>query len=506
MQRIGQTESTLIPAGRSLLEHRTAIAWGLIGASVAAIPALWMWGFTVDDALITVRYARHVANGVGWRFNPHGPSTDGVTPLPWPVVLAPFARADALTVLSRSKEIGLCLWIVTGTALGQWIGRRAIPIWMRLATLAAVASCIPLAAYAVSGMETAVATSIATFAVLARSPRASALLAGMTAAFRPEMAAWAFVVGAGFAAAQIPAIGDDAGLGRRTRRRVLSATFWGLVSLAPFTVCALVRLWAWGRAAPLATLAKPGDPSQGLSYAAVAYFVTIVPLLVTAPFALRRSSRAAVIVAAAAAHVCSVIAVGGDWMPYARLFVPILPSLAVAASLLSEYAHWMATASRSFAALTLGAVLLATGGTSRRRVGRDRAALIASARPLFADVQRIATVDVGWVGAATDADIVDLAGVTDPQIAPLPGGHTSKRISATMLLERAPDRVLLYLPAGLPGGHLDDWRDATFLRTVELRFARDALFARHFRASGWLPLGQTGAGYVVLSRDDSSGG
>jgi hypothetical protein len=31
-----------------------------------------MWGFTVDDALISVRYARHVAAGVGWRFDAAG--------------------------------------------------------------------------------------------------------------------------------------------------------------------------------------------------------------------------------------------------------------------------------------------------------------------------------------------------------------------------------------------------------------------------------------------------
>src|SRR5580658_10079064 len=90
--------------------------WLIAGALAALVPAIFMWGFTVDDALISVRYARHVASGVGWRFNAGGPATDGVTPLPWPVMLAPLAGADALTVLGRAKGLGLLVWGAAGCA------------------------------------------------------------------------------------------------------------------------------------------------------------------------------------------------------------------------------------------------------------------------------------------------------------------------------------------------------------------------------------------------------
>lgn len=506
--------STLIPVGARPLPLRETIAWSALGLSIAAVPALWMWGFTVDDALISVRYARHVASGVGWRFNVHGPSTDGVTPLPWPLVLAAFARADALTVLFRAKALGLCAWIATGAALGRSSCLCLAPRWARLAPLAAIALCMPLAAYAVSGMETAAATSLATFAVLARSPRVSAFLGGLAATFRPEMVAWAFVLGAALAAVPShPVAGGSRSFGPAEERphsglsldpRIVASLRCGVLALLPFAACASVRVWAWGRPAPLAVLAKPGDPSYGVIYAAAAYFVTVVPLLVTAPWAIRRSPRAAAIVLASAAHACCVIAVGGDWMPYARLFVPIVPSLAVAAVLLSERAHPAGIVLRSLSALVLGATLIAHGGTGGRRVGADREALIVAARPLLAGAHRVAALDVGWVGAATEADIVDLAGVTDPQIASLEGGHTSKHVSATMLLERDPDRVLLYAPAGLPGGRLDAWRDATFRGAVEARLAGDDLLARHFDASAWLALGKSGAGYVVLTRRDAA--
>src|SRR5579864_6617964 len=111
--------------------------WAALGVIAAVAPALWMWGFTVDDALIAVRYARHLAGGLGWRYDAQGPSTDGVTPLPWPLVLAPLARADPLIVLGRAKLLGLVAWAVAAAALGAAIGRaRAAPRWARGAALA----------------------------------------------------------------------------------------------------------------------------------------------------------------------------------------------------------------------------------------------------------------------------------------------------------------------------------------------------------------------------------
>ena len=73
---------------RGEADSRTRVRWALVFAAVATLSALAMWGFTVDDALISIRYARHLADGVGYRFNPAGPSTDGVTPLPWPFLIA----------------------------------------------------------------------------------------------------------------------------------------------------------------------------------------------------------------------------------------------------------------------------------------------------------------------------------------------------------------------------------------------------------------------------------
>jgi hypothetical protein len=449
--------------------------WLLAGALAALLPALAMWGFTVDDALIPVRYARHLVMGAGWRFDAGGPSTDGVTPLPWPVLLAPMAHAPALAVLWRARAFGLVVWVITGVALGAAAGRRTdAPAWARAAALVAVALSVPIAAHAVSGMETALATSIATFAVLpVRRPGVTATLAGLAAALRPELAPWAVVLAVGVAIV--------------ARRGVRGAVTAAAIALAPFAACALVRVLVWGRPAPLALMAKPGELSQGLVYAGAACVVCVTPVLVLAPLALRRAHDALAIVVAAVAHVGAIAAVGGDWMPFARLMVPVAPSLAWAAVLASEHAGRWATAVRSAAAVAVALLLLVIGRRTiadARRVADDRGALVADARPLLEGASRVAALDVGWVGAATDADVVDLAGLTDAEIAALPGGHTSKRVDAMFLLERDPDVLVFYRPP----------------RVVEARLEADDVVARHFENSAWLPLGRGSTGYLVMTR------
>jgi hypothetical protein len=102
-----------------------------------------------------------------------------------------------------------------------------------------------------------------------------------------------------------------------------------------------------------------------------------------------------------------------------------------------------------------------------------RSTLVDRARPALAGAEVVAALDVGWVGAATDARVVDLAGLTDPAIAALPGGHTSKRVDLAMLLERDVDTVVVY---GEP-------------RLVEQRLTRSALFGERFAHSATLPFG-----------------
>ena len=73
-----------------------------------------------------------------------------------------------------------------------------------------------------------------------------------------------------------------------------------------------------------------------------------------------------------------------------------------------------------------------------------------------------------------------LAGVTDPEVAFFPGGHTSKRIPRAWLFARQPSAIVLLLARG--ASLEPEWSDTLFARAVEQRVAR--LVASEFRVRG----------------------
>lgn len=430
------------------LEALVRAAFALAGALAIGAGAAFMWGFTVDDALISIRYAHHLASGGGYRFNVHGPVTDGVTPLVWAPILSLLSdrSGDLLTTLGRARMLGLGAGLVTGAIVGWTVSRR--PADRRWAPLgvALLAVAYPLGAWSASGMETPLAMALVTVASALADARARpsivALIAGLSALFRPELAVWSVTMGVGAARSNEP-----------PARVALSALRLGGIALIPFAVTVAMRLWIFGHPAPLAVFAKPSDAAHGVSYALASAVVVLTPLsLLLAPRALLRAGPAPkTIVIAAIIHVVVVIAVGGDWMPYARLMVPIAPSLLIANAALREHTKPSFHAARFVLVLLLGVLLAVSGAPRGRHVLDDRRALIESARPVLASSRVIAALDVGWVGAACpdDATIVDVAGLTDPAFAVLSGGHTSKAVDLSMLLDRQVDTVILYVPPRL---------------------------------------------------------
>jgi hypothetical protein len=193
---------------------------------------------------------------------------------------------------------------------------------------------------------------------------------------------------------------------------------------------------------------------------------------------------------------------GGDWMPGVRLFVPAMPLVA-----------WMVgvgvadvvrrTRSRAVlgvaAAVVLGAPasLLAIdapraidAGLTREREGR------ALARYLDEHATRVALIDVGFLGYVGRFTPIDLAGVTDPSIGRLPGGHCDKPVSGAMLIERGADAIVLHAtaePRTDEGGRLTSLAG----HPVERRLAMDEAVRRAFRVAEVRRYAE-GYWYVVL--------
>jgi hypothetical protein len=324
-------------------------------------------------------------------------------------------------------------------------------------------------------METGIVTLLAVAALGSGAP--ADLAAAIAAALRPELAPWSACVRAGLSWQSGASVG-----------RVFTSI--GAVAAA-VAIVAMLRAWLFGRAAPLAVFAKPSDLEHGARYAVYAVVQTGLPLLVCAPFSLRRGAPIARVLAISGlVHFTALALAGGDWMSLYRLAVPVLPSFGLAGAELWQVSPPWASWTRAAGAAAMSAYVTSALAPSARKVGPARVALIEQARPVLSGARSVAALDVGWVGAVGDFDVVDLAGVTDETIAMLPGGHTSKRVSDALLRSRAVDAFVL-LEAPPP--------DVGYAREVERRVALTET-ASHFRVAARLPLGNTNQTYVVLRK------
>jgi hypothetical protein len=458
----------------------TGIA-ALLGLGAALPLCLALWGFTVDDALITARMASHLAAGHGYRFNVGGPVVDAVTPLGFAHLLALLGPAEPLAMLERARWLGLVAWLGAAAYLGVLLGR---PTRRTLTLLGLIALSAPLGAWASAGMETGFVTALCTLAL--RQGPLGGLAAGLSAGLRPELVPWAVTLTIGRSAPTVPG-------------RIGAA----LLALGPALLVALVRSVVFGTPTPLSLAAKAPDLDKGLFYASFALLQSGIPLLLLAPRALvcvDREGRA--LAAALGAHFVALILAGGDWMPLFRLLVPVLPTALLAAVKLAPHAGVPWFYGRALLAAGFSLQVLVVTAWSGRSVHANRTALIERARPLLAGAERVATPDAGWVGAATPGPVLDLAGVTDPAVAMLPGGHTSKRIPEVMLTDRGADVWTLLLAPGT--NPADDWTQSSFYRWVDQHLAGLPL-AGEFELVATLPAGGPYR-YIVVRRSRAGRG
>lgn len=460
--------------------------FGFLLGVLAALPALiYLRGFTIDDALIPARYAAHIAHGRGYRFNAEGPSTDGVTPLGFPYLLAPFASGGPLAALQAARALGAVAWLGAAGMLGAAVARIG-GSRLRYASLLLVLLSAPLGAWAWGGLETGLAVALSTASAVlafrpAYAPLAGALL-GLCAWLRPEMIAYSAWLGAW-----------------RVRNAESRRAKW-LTACAvalPWLIAAGVRWCVWGRPAPLAVFAKPSDFAHGADYVLKAIVFSGAPIAALGPLAwIKIGGWPRTVLVGSFVHLAVIVAAGGDWMPLARLVCPVLPPLAWATAHLLASPHrtlgtW-ATLARIAVGCAAEVAVFALRGPAAAQILRDRLALIEAAAPILDGATAVATIDVGWVGAATDATIVDLAGATDHEIAALPGGHTSKAVSGAFLTARKPDRLVFQVDEHSTVDAI------AFLRATEARLFLDPLVRRSFEVT-WRSPASLPLHYVVLS-------
>lgn len=465
------------PRARRAIHEQTC--FGVLGAGLALSAMAAAWGFTVDDALITARVAGEWARSGVYRYNPVGAPVDAVTPLGFPLLLAPWAEDGVLAGLRAARWIGAGCWAVAAAVLAGSMARRGGRP-RRLVPLVVLLVCTPLAAWAVSGMETGVILLLTTLALVPR--RWAAVAAGLAGAWRPELLPWSTVVALGTVLVQRP----------RPRAWWLAlAGCWG-----PAALVAIARRAYFGSWLPLSFVAKAPDLQHGFWYVLGAWLFAGPFWMLMAPRAVTRlPARERVLLAAIVVHSAAVMLAGGDWMPLYRLMTPVLPSALLVASALAEHSRWPPILLRL--GLACGVSLLTASRLlpSSREVWAHRESVIQQLGPLLQGRRTVAALDIGVVGAATSAPVLDLAGLTDPIVARLPGGHTSKKVPQAYLARRGVDSLVLLLGPGAP--LREPWYESVFARVVEQRLALYEDLAR-YGASGLVALGGTHQSYVVL--------
>jgi hypothetical protein len=448
------------------------------------------WPYTVDDAFIVARYAHNLVLGHGYGMNPDVPS-DGITGPLWivPSLLAAWMD-EPLTVakLFGAACAGLTAWIVVQWAHGRAVGRRAA--WASALVLA----CLPdVGTWAVSGLETGaalLALSALALALLDRNrPRFGPAVVATTALawLRPELAPCVLVLWLA------PVL-----------RSPRQAWPWLLGAGAGALTVVLWRLAMFGDALPLSARAKPADLGHGAQYAllAIVLMTSVAGALLAVLGAWRGRSDDRFMLAALAAHVVAVVLAGGDWMPGARLMVPIagLYALLVGRGVarLSLRRVWLAAGCLALAvSVPLADLAVRVPELRATAAARDVAAAHLG-RGLRDLGQVVAVLDVGYLGYMSGAEIVDLGGLTDPHIARLPGGHIDKRIDERYLRQRDPDVIVLHSTS--PPQLNDDRGLLAFSGyPVEHRVAAMPWVRDSFRVLGYVELHES-YGYVVLER------
>ena len=431
--------------------------WAPRVAGISAFPlavalAASVWSYTVDDAYISLRYARNLAHGLGLVYNP-GEWVEGYTNFLWTVLLAiPHAAGWDPVLFAKVLGLGAVLAAVEASRrLEARLAGRPVGIAPLL-----LASSVPFVGHGVFGLETALYAALVAWAMLWTDreenrdlawPHGSAGLWAAAALCRPDAPLWI-----GFALLRIPA----RPLAPRNLRRAAMIA-------APVGAIVAFRLAAYGHPVPNTLAAKTGDLAvqiaAGFWYlSGYAAYLGPIALLVTVGLVLSLIARdrlGRALVLSVVAWWGYVLVVGGDWMVAWRFCAPAEP---LAFALAGAGVAAVGSRTRSRAAIAFVALLLSAAAVHRVRAGRDLVRRVEVEEKNWEEMLdapiaflqqapsgEVAFADLGYVGYATDRPIFDLLGLMAPSIARLEGGYTRKngRGLAEAVVARAPTYVFL---------------------------------------------------------------
>ncbi|MCH8066613.1 MAG: hypothetical protein IIC90_12440 [Chloroflexi bacterium] len=421
--------------------------WAPIIVALAGALALLLFNgivyqnFVLDDAFITLRYSRNLADGLGPNWNSSG-RVEGYTSFLWMALLAGVAKLGFDLVVSV-RVFGLLAVAAT------WVPVYKLwRLWSRETEGSGINSPVVFAAVVVGlaitggvglassgGLETPLFMALITWSAYlyllerrgGRIPW-SALALAATAMTRPEGLIAAGVTG-------LFVLFDAATMPNR-RQGIARAVSWGGVFLAIYGSYFLWRFTYYDYLLPNTFYAKvePNSVlfSRGLEYVYDGGLrVLLLPMFVGAAILLTRPKLrhdAVYLIVLCGTMVTAVVFEGGDFIGHSRFLVPVLPliflgGLAGFALLLKNLAP------RPAAAALIATVALGLGGLTLlqdahdpniavvREGNRERQLLGTWLSEHTPENYTVGAFAVGAVAYYTERDVLDLLGMNDVVIA-----------------------------------------------------------------------------------------
>lgn len=463
----------------------------LVAVLAAAVGCTFLFGaldrlFLCDDAFISFRYARHLAEGEGLVWNP-GERVEGYTNFLWVL-----AMAAGIALGARPELLAPALGILCGAAVVALVARlgardhgwRDPLIWLAPAALALHHSFL---AWSTGGLETQF------FSLLVLAGFSACLDERRRREARPWLAPGSFALatltrpdGLLFAAVAGSAWLVDC---LRRRRGLRPAVAWATVFASPVLAHVLWRRGYYGEWLPNTFYAKVTgfqweEGFRYLSMFGTVYQLHFLLVLAVLAVAVRRGFREAMFCAVIVVDLLYLCALGGDFLEF-RFLVPILPYLywlmADGVRVIQEWAmrsrrRWAVVAAPVAAVALLVATAVSPVATAvsrsieppsyiesvndarkyavlRSGQGRYLAGLVD--RGLLPADLRIATGGIGVLSYYTDWYVIDHHGLTDRWVARAPVttsriGH-QRRVTVAYIKQRRVDAVELSKVMAVPG-------------------------------------------------------
>ncbi len=416
----------------------------LAGAVWLARRELYYAAWMDDDAFISFRYARHLAEGAGLTFNP-GERVEGYTNFLW-TLLAACAHRLGADIPAAARALGVAFSFAALPLLLFFRrfrpGDAALPA---LAVLPPLLLCVSesWAVWAVSGLENVFGACLVT-----------AAFASVFHGLASRQTRWFALGGHGFAVAAMthPSYGVFAlpcgillvARALRDRDTRVHALVFAAVFALAYAPLELWRCLYYGSPLPNTFYAKVGGTSdeitRGLAYArdlARAFPVGVVAMVLM-PLAMavrrRREWGPWMMWMGVVAYVGYIIAIGGEAFPAFRIGVVLMPLAALMAGwsleLLAGGFRLPPAVARSIA-ITCAGLAVFVAGTTAIRNARMRVLDETIARQVYEHVREaskclraqlpadtyLAHSGAGVIAYYTDFKFLDTLGLTDAHIA-----------------------------------------------------------------------------------------